>query len=189
MMSRGGSLIFGIPIVVVKYDPLEFFGQPADLVVVFCVLQTLQTNMKGLLGRKWSDTAHGLVWRIIRDRAGWLCLRPPRLHSFACTLLQLFGRKLGGSCATALRRAQTAESNSGRVLPTGHDSLYGIRARARRLRARPGTGAPTPTLLPSRAAARTCIRSPGRSESESGCQGPIRSSAAGATRTRPPPGR
>jgi len=178
MISRGGGfLIFGIPILFVKYDPLKLLGQPADLVVVFCVPQTLQTNMKRLLGRKRGGAARQPALRFIRHRAGLLCLCPPRLHSFACALHQLFLRKFGSSCTTALRRAQAAECNGRRILSTSHDLI--IRARARKITC-PGKYRRDAAL----AAARTCIRTRVRNESESGCPGPTRSSAVIAAHRR-----
>jgi len=42
----GGFLIFGIPVLLVEHDPLQFFGETAHFAFVFCALQTIQAKMK-----------------------------------------------------------------------------------------------------------------------------------------------
>ena len=41
MGPGGGFLIFGIPVLFVEYDPLEFLGQAADFVVILGVLEAI----------------------------------------------------------------------------------------------------------------------------------------------------
>ena len=52
----GGFLIFGIPVLFVEHDPLQFVREAADIAFVFGVLQPLQAKMKSLLGSTEAGT-------------------------------------------------------------------------------------------------------------------------------------
>ena len=50
MIKRGGGLLsFGIPVLFVEDDPLKLYGQAPNFVNILCVLQALQTKVKGFL--------------------------------------------------------------------------------------------------------------------------------------------
>src|SRR2546425_7397832 len=92
-----------------EHDPLKLFGQAADFVFVFSVLQALQAKMQSLprnIGSRIGVThacaelaefSGSYIFSVSYHRAAVLGLRPSSQNSLSCALAALFGRQFGGS--------------------------------------------------------------------------------------------
>ena len=123
----GGFLIFGILILPMKYDPLQFRSQAAEFKFVLGFLDALQAQMQGLLGG------------IGCDGRGPIGLRPSRLNGFACACTALFRSEFRGSGGAALRAAFAPKGHRGWVFPLcvyGHTHIVRERSRVTQIRKR-----------------------------------------------------
>jgi hypothetical protein len=94
MKYGGGFLIFGILILTVEDDPLQFLSKPTKFSFALGVFDSLQAKMQGFLG----SIGNGAVARLTLCRLGRL------LRAFVAP----GGTKPGNSCGRSLRAAFTS---------------------------------------------------------------------------------
>ena len=117
----GGLLVFGIPVLLVEYDPLQLVREAADFVVVFGVFQALQANMEGLFGGTAGVGRRGSAGV---TRAAISALGRPCGCRFPGVLTALFGREPGRTGWAGLLAALARQANSsGILLFCGHTSI------------------------------------------------------------------